>query len=84
MTDYVETVDGIYPSNGAIDFNLGNNKWMKTNSTGHIATTDEVPIALSAGNTGYLYANNGSLEFKQDEFVTLSTEQTITGKKRFT
>ncbi len=81
---YALTVDGVQAVDGVVDFNLSPNKWMKTDGAGHIATTDETPIVLSAGNTGYLYANNGSLEFKQDEFVTLSTEQTITGKKRFT
>jgi len=79
----VTEVDGILPLNGAIDFNLDANKWMKTDSNGHIAITNETPISLSASNTGYLYANNGSLEFKQDEFVTLSTEQTITATKTF-
>lgn len=83
LTDYVQTVDNIFPTNGNIDFNLDGNKWMKTDSNGHIATTNETPISLSAGNTGYLYANNGSLEFKQDEYVTLSTEQTITATKTF-
>ena len=71
---YALTVDGVQAVDGVVDFNLSPNKWMKTDGAGHIATTDETPIVLSAGNTGYLYANNGSLEFKQDEFVTLSTE----------
>lgn len=56
---------------------------MKTDGDGHIATTNDVPIVLSSGNNGFLYANNGSLEFKTDEYVTLSTEQTITAKKTF-
>lgn len=79
----VTEVDGILPLNGAIDFNLDANKWMKTDSNGHIGTTNEIPISLSATNHGYLYANNGSLEFKQEQYVTLSTEQTITAKKTF-
>lgn len=74
LLDYVKTVDGVSPdANGNVSFGLGASKWMKTDSNGHIATTNETPIFLSAGNTGYLYANNGSLEFKNDEYVTLST-----------
>lgn len=84
LLDYVKTVDGVSPVNGNVNFGLGTNKWMKTDASGHIATTNETPIFLSAGNTGYLYANNGSLQFKNDEYVTLSTQQDISGKKRFT
>lgn len=84
LTEYAHTVDGIQAVDGIVNFNLSPNKWMKTDSQGHLATTNSQPIELSTGNTGYLYANNGSLEFKQDEYVTLSTDQTITGKKKFT
>lgn len=85
LLDYVKSVDGLTPlANGDIDFNLASNKWMKTDANGHLATTNETPISLSSNNNGYLYANNGQLQFKNDEYVTLSSEQTITGKKRFT
>ena len=84
LLDYVKTVDGVSPVNGNVSFGLGASKWMKTDASGHIATTNETPIFLSAGDTGYLYANNGSLQFKSDEYVTLSTQQDISGKKRFT
>lgn len=61
LLDYVKTVDGVSPVNGNVSFGLGASKWMKTDASGHIATTNETPIFLSAGDTGYLYANNGSL-----------------------
>ena len=74
LWDYARVVDGVSAVGGIVDFNLDSGKWVKTDSQGHLATTNSQPIELSTGNTGYLYANNGSLEFKQDEFVTLSTE----------
>lgn len=83
IEDMVKSVDGISPILGNVDFNLNSNKWMKTDSNGHIATTNEIPISLSSNNNGYLFANGGTLEFKQEEYVTLSTEQIITGQKTF-
>lgn len=84
LTAYVKSVQGNTPDiNGDVNFGLAANKWMKTDSSGHLSTTNEVPISLSSTNHGYLYANNGSLQFKDEEYVTLSTNQTITGKKFF-
>lgn len=53
LDDYVETVDGHSPdANGAVSFGLAASKWMKTDASGHIATTDETPISIPAGYTG--------------------------------
>ena len=81
LQDYARVVDGVSAAGGIVDFNLDSGKWVKTDSQGHLATTNSQPIELSTGNTGYLYANNGSLEFKQDAFVDLSTSQTVDGHK---
>jgi len=80
----VKTVDGHEPDeNGEVSFQLTASKWLKSNEQGHIETTDDEPIALDDEEEGYLYNNNGTLEYKdlEDEFVTLDTEQTITGEK---
>lgn len=83
LAEYAHTVDGHPAIDGEVNFALRGNKWVITNSSGNLTTTDLVPIALSSSNTGYMYANNGQLEFKkeQGQYVTLSTEQNITGKK---
>lgn len=83
LAEYAHTVDGHPAIDGKVDFALRGNKWVTTNSSGNLTTTDLVPIVLSSSNSGYMYANNGQLEFKQEQgqYVTLSTEQTITGKK---
>lgn len=81
LTGYAHTVDGVQAVDGVVDFNLSPNKWVKTDGAGHIATTDEIPIALSSTSNGYLYANNGSLQFKDDEYVDLSTAQNVSGHK---
>jgi len=83
LADFARVVDGVSASNGAVDFNLDPNEWVKTDSNGHLATTSETPVSLSAGDTGYLYASNGALQFKADDYVTLSTAQTITAPKTF-
>ena len=71
LDDYAQVVDGHYASNGSVDFGLSANKWVKADAQGHLSTTNEVPIAMTSSDTGYLYANAGTLEFKTDEFVTL-------------
>ena len=53
LTAFVKQVDGHGPdANGAVSFNLTGNKWVKTDGSGHIATTDETPISLPSGTTG--------------------------------
>lgn len=81
---YAHTVDGHQAVDGEVDFGLLANKWVKTDSNGNLDTTSETPITLSSGNNGYLYSNNGTLQFKDEDYVTLSTAQDISGKKRFT
>lgn len=83
LDEYAHTVDGHPAIDGYVDFALAENKWVMTNSSGNLTTTNLVPISLSSGNNGYLFSNNGSLEFKQDEYVTLGTEQTLSATKRF-
>ena len=84
LEDYAHTVDGHPAINGYVDFGLLANKWVKTDINGNLDTTNETPITLSSGNNGYLYSNNGTLQFKDEDYVTLSTAQDISGKKRFT
>lgn len=63
----VKTVDGISPdAQGDVDFGMTGNLWMKTDANGHIWTTNETPIALQAGDNGYLFATNGVLSFKDE------------------
>ena len=81
---YAHTVDGHPAINGEVDFGLLANKWVKTDINGNLDTTSETPITLSSGNNGYLYSNNGTLQFKDENYVTLSTAQNISGAKRFT
>lgn len=83
LGSFAHTVDGIQAVDGVVDFNLSPNKWLKSDVDGHIITTDETPVALSSTDNGYLYSNNGVLTLKQDEYVTLSTDQTITADKTF-
>ena len=67
LGNLVHTVDGLSPdSTGDVDFGLAASKWMKTDVNGHIWYTNEIPLALSAGNQGYLYSDNGVLQFKDD------------------
>jgi hypothetical protein len=41
------SVDGHAPGEGgAVSFGLANGKWVKTDADGHLATTDETPIAI--------------------------------------
>ena len=78
----VKTVDGHSPDqNGAVYFNLLSNHWMKTNIHGGISTTDEVPVCLSSNDNGYLFSTNGVLSFKDEQYVDLSTVQTVNGSK---
>jgi hypothetical protein len=77
----VESVDGIAPIDGNVSFNLGSNKWVKTDSLGHLTTATTEPFVPDTAKEGYIWNNNGTIEYKDGEFVTLSTEQTITAKK---
>jgi hypothetical protein len=53
LGDIVYSVDGLSPdANGDVSFGLAASKWMKTDASGHIATTNETPIALPSGYTG--------------------------------
>ena len=84
LTGFVKSVDSYYPDeNGDIDFGLAANKWLKSNTQGHIATTDDVPIIKDATTKGYIYNNYGTIEYKDEEYVDLTSNQTITGKKTF-
>ena len=80
----VKTVDGHEPdSNGNVSFGLTGSKWLKSDATGHISTTDEDPVSIDDSEIGYLYNNNGTLEYKDEEYVTIDTDQIITGEKTF-
>ena len=46
---------------------------MKTDANGHISTTNDEPVTVSSQQDGYLYASNGQLTYKDDEYVTLDT-----------
>ena len=46
---------------------------MKTDANGHISTTNDEPVTVSSQQDGYLYAANGQLTYKDDEYVTLDT-----------
>lgn len=67
-----------------MSFGLANGKWVKTDANGHLATSDENPVVVNSANKGYLYANNGTVAFKNEEYVDLTSNQTISGKKTFT
>lgn len=83
--DWIKTVDGHSPnSSGAVSFGLTASKWLKSDGNGHIVTTNDTPITVSPSSSGYLYNNSGTLEYKDDEYVTLDTQQTITATKYFT
>lgn len=74
----------IYNNNGTVSYtSLNANKWVKTTANGLLTTTDDVPVIIDPQSTGYLYNNAGTLQYKDDEYVTLSTAQTITGVKTF-
>ena len=58
--DVVSTVDGHSPDeNGAVSFGLAASKWVKTDSSGHLATTNDTPVTLPSGTTG----QTGSMTF---------------------
>lgn len=68
MTDedldgYVTSVDGHSPVNGAVNFGLAGSKWMKTDASGHLTTTNDEPITLSSQSSGYLYNNSGTAQY---------------------
>ena len=68
LGDIVNSVDGHSPdANGAVSFGLTASKWMKTDASGHIATSNETPIALPSGYTG------------QDSTITVVTDVTWNG-----
>ena len=84
LLGYVKSVDGHTPNgNGAVSFGLTANKWLKSDANGHIVTTNDTPAILSSSSSGYLYNNAGTLQYKDDEYVTLATTQTITASKTF-
>lgn len=95
LGDVVYSVDGHSPdSNGAVSFGLSSSKWMKTDASGHVSTTDETPIALPAGYTGQdstftvvtdvtwngttLQKKTRQLTYKSGALVTVGTEATST------
>lgn len=48
------TVDGHdNTENGEVNFNLTPSKWLKSDTNGHITTTDETPIAVDSQYTPY-------------------------------
>ena len=51
--DVVSTVDGHLPdANGAISFGLASDKWVQTDSNGHLTTANTTPVTLPSGTTG--------------------------------
>lgn len=53
LSGYVKSVDGQEPdSNGAVSFGLTASKWVKTDSSGHLTTTNDTPVTLPSGTTG--------------------------------
>ena len=49
--------------NGAVSFGLTASKWVKTDSSGHLTTTNDEPITLSSQSSGYLYNNSGTAQY---------------------
>lgn len=61
--DTVTSVDGHQPdSNGAVSFGLTASKWVKTNSSGHLTTTNDNVVTIASNQTGQSY----SLDFVTD------------------
>lgn len=52
LTAYVQSVDGHSPdSNGAVSFGLTGSKWVKTDSSGHLTTTNESVASFASSPT---------------------------------
>lgn len=81
--DTVEVDGHVSNTHGVVSFNLLGNKWLKSDANGHIVTTDDVPVAIDPLATGYLYTDGGTIQYKNEEYVTLGTTQTITATKNF-
>lgn len=78
------TVDGhTSNSGGVVSFGLAASKWLQSDANGHITTTDDEPVTIDPLSSGYLYSDNGQLKYKDDSYVTLSTNQTIAASKTF-
>lgn len=61
--DTVTSVDGHQPdSNGAVSFGLTASKWVKTNSSGHLTTTNDNVVTIASNLTGQSY----TLDFVTD------------------
>ena len=50
LTAYVQSVDGHTPTNGAIDFGLTGSKFVKTDSNGHLTTTNDKVVTVSSND----------------------------------
>lgn len=76
LSNVVKSIEETFypdPDTGDVSFELAPSKWMKTDEDGILSTTDDEPIILSSGATGYVYANNGNVEYKNEQYVDLST-----------
>ena len=80
----IASVDGHQPDAlGAVDFGLTGNKWVKTDASGHLTTSQTDPISIDSQQSGYLYNTNGTLSYKDEDYVTTDTVQTIVESKTF-
>lgn len=80
----IASVDGHQPDTlGAVDFGLTGNKWVKTDANGHLTVSQSDPISPDSQQTGYLYNTNGTLSYKDENYVTTDTVQTIVESKIF-
>lgn len=64
LSNVVKSIEETFypdPDTGDVSFELAPSKWMKTDEDGILGTTDDVPVILSTGATGYVYANNGNV-----------------------
>lgn len=61
----VAAVDGVLPdATGNVNFEFQSDKWLKTDGNGHIKTTDEQPVTVLSTEHGFLYNDNGALQYK--------------------
>ena len=76
------TVDGHESdSSGVVSFNLTGSKWVVTDANGHLATTNDVPLVVNPSSTGYLYSTNGTISYKDEQYVDMTTAQIVAGVK---
>ena len=83
LTGVVRSIEGQYGPDevGDISFGLSPNKWVVTDALGCLSSTDDMPVVLSANAKGYVYADNGGVTYRDEQYVDLSTAQTANGQK---